>query len=103
MSSLDWLVLCITLFSIVVYGIWKSRGAKNIEGYLMGDRALPWYHIGLSVMATQASAITFISEPGLACSDGMRFVQFYFGLPFAMRSEERRVGKECRSRWSPYR
>ncbi len=84
MSSLDWLVLCLTLFSIVAYGLWKSRGAKNIEGYLMGDRALPWYHIGLSVMATQASAITFISEPGLAFSDGMRFVQFYFGLPFAM-------------------
>ena len=84
MSATDWLVLGVTLFSIVAYGIWKSRGAKNIESYLLADKQLPWYHVGLSVMATQASAITFISAPGLAYTDGMRFIQFYFGLPLAM-------------------
>ncbi len=84
MSIIDWLVLCITLLGIILYGIWKSRGAKNIETYLLADRKLPWYHVGLSVMATQASAITFLSAPGQAYSDGMRFIQFYFGLPLAM-------------------
>ena len=84
MSAIDWIVLCCTILFIVVYGIWKSRGSKNIDGYLLGDRSLPWYHVGLSVMATQASAITFLSAPGLAYADGMRFVQFYFGLPIAM-------------------
>jgi SSS family transporter len=68
----------------VSYGIWKSRGTKNIETYLLANKQLPWYHVGLSVMATQASAITFLSAPGQAYSDGMRFVQFYFGLPLAM-------------------
>jgi len=84
MSAIDWLVLGLTLLAIVAYGIWKSRGTKNIEGYLLADKQLPWYHVGLSVMATQASAITFLSAPGQAYSDGLRFVQFYFGLPFAM-------------------
>src|SRR6187402_1062665 len=84
MSYIDWWVLSITIFSIVAYGIWKSRGAKNIEGYLLADKQLPWYQVGLSVMATQASAITFLSAPGQAYSDGLRFVQFYFGLPLAM-------------------
>lgn len=84
MSLIDWLVLSITLLSIIVYGVWKSRGAKNIDGYLLADRQLPWYHVGLSVMATQASAITFLSAPGQGYSDGLRFVQFYFGLPLAM-------------------
>lgn len=84
MSAIDWWVLCITILSIVIYGIWKSRGTKNIDGYLLADKQLPWYHVGLSVMATQASAITFLSAPGLAYSDGLRFVQFYFGLPLAM-------------------
>jgi SSS family solute:Na+ symporter len=84
MSNIDWFVLCLTLFSIIAYGVWKSRGTKNIEGYLLADRKLPWYHVGLSVMATQASAITFISAPGLAYNDGLRFIQFYFGLPLAM-------------------
>lgn len=84
MSLIDWLVLGFTIFFIVAYGIWKSRGSRNIDGYLLGDRSLPWYHVGLSVMATQASAITFLSAPGLAYTDGMRFVQFYFGLPLAM-------------------
>jgi Na+/proline symporter len=84
MSNIDWAVLIITLLGIIIYGIWKSRGTKNIEGYLLADRKLPWYHVGLSVMATQASAITFLSAPGQAYSDGMRFIQFYFGLPLAM-------------------
>jgi Na+/proline symporter len=84
MSAIDWIVLGCTILFIVVYGIYKSRGTKNIDGYLLGDRSLPWYNVGLSVMATQASAITFLSAPGLAYSDGMRFVQFYFGLPIAM-------------------
>lgn len=84
MSWIDWVVLAFTILSIVAYGIYKSRGSKNIDSYLLGDRSLPWYHVGLSVMATQASAITFLSAPGLAYTDGMRFVQFYFGLPIAM-------------------
>jgi Na+/proline symporter len=84
MSAIDWIVLACTLLFIILYGIWKSRGTKNIEGYLLADRQLPWYHVGLSVMATQASAITFLSAPGQGYSDGLRFVQFYFGLPLAM-------------------
>jgi len=84
MSNLDWGVLIFTLVVIVVYGIYKSRGAQNINGYLLGNQSLPWYSVCLSVMATQASAITFLSAPGLAYSTGMGFVQFYFGLPLAM-------------------
>jgi Na+/proline symporter len=84
MSLTDWIVLAVTIIIIVVYGVWKSRGSKNIDSYLLGDQSLPWYNVGLSVMATQASAITFLSAPGQAYSDGMRFVQFYFGLPLAM-------------------
>ncbi|MDF3077308.1 MAG: sodium solute transporter superfamily [Sphingobacteriaceae bacterium] len=84
MSVLDWIVLTCTLLAIVVYGIYKSRGTQNIQGYLLGNQSLPWYHVFLSVMATQASAITFLSAPGLAYSTGMGFVQFYFGLPLAM-------------------
>lgn len=84
MSVIDWAVLGITLASIVIYGVWKSSGSKNMDHYFLGDQSLPWYHVGLSVMATQASAITFLSAPGQAFSDGMRFVQFYFGLPLAM-------------------
>lgn len=84
MSLVDWLVLAITLLSVAIFGIYKSRGTKNLETYLLADRQLPWYHVGFSVMATQASAITFLSAPGQAFSDGMRFVQFYFGLPIAM-------------------
>ncbi|MEB0264072.1 sodium:solute symporter, partial [Mucilaginibacter sp. 10I4] len=83
MSLTDWIVLGTTLLSIVIYGVWKSGTSKNIDQY-HGNRSLPWYHVGLSVMATQASAITFLSAPGQAYSDGMRFVQFYFGLPLAM-------------------
>jgi len=84
MSTIDWIVLIVTLLLIVVYGVWKSRHTHHIKGYLLADKQLPWYHVGLSVMATQASAITFLSAPGLAYSDGLRFVQFYFGLPLAM-------------------
>jgi SSS family solute:Na+ symporter len=84
MSTIDWAVLVLTLVVIVVYGIYKSRGTRNIDGYLLGNQSLPWYHVCLSVMATQASAITFLSAPGLAYSSGMSFVQFYFGLPLAM-------------------
>ncbi|MGN8067403.1 sodium:solute symporter [Mucilaginibacter sp. SG564] len=84
MSLPDWIVLGLTLLAIVAYGVWKSGSNKNIDQFLMGNRSLPWYHVGFSVMATQASAITFLSAPGQAYSDGMRFVQFYFGLPLAM-------------------
>lgn len=84
MSTTDWVVLTITLLSIVSYGVYRSRGIRNIDGYLLGNRSMSWYHIGFSVMATQASAITFLSAPGLAYSSGMSFVQFYFGLPLAM-------------------
>src|SRR6476661_4327576 len=84
MSVLDWVVLALTLLLIVSYGVYKSRGSTNIDGYLLGNQSLPWYHVCLSVMATQASAITFLSAPGLAYSTGMSFVQFYFGLPLAM-------------------
>ena len=84
MSVIDWAVLILTLVVIVVYGIYKSRGTHNIQGYLLGNQSLPWYHVSLSVMATQASAITFLSAPGLAYSSGMSFVQFYLGLPLAM-------------------
>ena len=84
MRTLDWIVLFGTVLLIVGYGIWKSRGSKNIEAYLMGNRQLKWWTIGLSIMATQASAITFLSTPGQAYDDGMRFVQFYLGQPIAM-------------------
>ncbi len=84
MSSIDWIVLIFTLLAIVAYGIYKSKNVKTIDGYILSDRSLPWYTVGLSVMATQASAITFLSAPGLAYSSGMSFVQFYFGLPLAM-------------------
>lgn len=84
MNWLDWGVMLGTLAFIVIYGIYKTRNQRNLEGYLRGDSSLPWWTIGLSVMATQASAITFMSTPGQAFDDGMRFVQFYFGLPIAM-------------------
>lgn len=84
MSIIDWIVLSGTLAFIVIYGIWKTRGSKDIEGYLLGDKSMKWWTICLSIMATQASAITFLSTPGQAFEDGMRFIQFYFGLPIAM-------------------
>ncbi|MBG7604947.1 MAG: sodium:solute symporter [Actinobacteria bacterium] len=84
MSALDWIVLSSFLTFVVVYGIWKTRGKKDIEDYLLANRSTPWYMVTLSIMATQASAITFLSTPGQAYVDGMRFVQFYLGLPIAM-------------------
>ena len=83
LAALDWVVLLGTIATIVLYGAWRSRGVRSVESYVRGD-ALPWPTIGLSIMATQASAITFLSTPGQGFSDGMRFVQFYFGLPLAM-------------------
>ena len=84
MSTVDWLVMSGFLLFIVIYGTWKSRGSKNIKEYLLANKATPWYTVALSIMATQASAITFLSTPGQAFVDGMRFVQFYIGLPIAM-------------------
>jgi len=84
LTALDWLVLVGTLAGIVVYGVWRSRGARDVNTYVVGDHTLRWPTIGLTIMATQASAITFISTPGQGFSDGMRFVQFYLGLPLAM-------------------
>ena len=84
MSLIDWAVLALTILTIVAYGVLKSGRNQNIDQFLVGNRSMPWYTVGLSVMATQASAITFLSAPGQAYSDGMRFVQFYFGLPLAM-------------------
>ncbi len=84
MSILDWIVLIGFLLFVLVYGIWKTRGKKNIQEYLLANKSTPWYTVTLSIMATQASAITFLSTPGQAYVDGMRFVQFYLGLPIAM-------------------
>ena len=84
MSSIDWIVLVATLAGIVAYGLYKSRTSKNLEGYFLSNRSMPWHLVLLSIMGTQASAITFLSVPGQAFTDGMRFVQAYFGLPLAM-------------------
>ncbi len=84
MSFADWIVLALTLLGITAYGLWKGRGSRDLNGFLLADRSLKWYTVAFSIMATQASAITFTSTPGQAFVDGMRFVQFYFGLPIAM-------------------
>ena len=85
MNIVDWIVLLGTIGGIVMYGIYRGKQSKHsLQGFLLADRELPWYHVLLSVMATQASAITFLSAPGQAYTDGMRFVQFYLGLPIAM-------------------
>lgn len=84
MNYLDWGVLFGTITFIVLYGIWKTRKTSTAEGYMRGDNSMKWWMIGVSIMATQASAITFLSTPGQAIEDGMRFIQFYFGLPLAM-------------------
>jgi solute:Na+ symporter, SSS family len=84
LRSLDWIVLVTTLATIVLYGMLKGRRQRRLEQYLLADRQMQWYTVALSVMATQASAITFLSTPGQAYTDGMRFVQFYLGLPVAM-------------------
>ncbi|MBY0479155.1 MAG: sodium:solute symporter [Chitinophagaceae bacterium] len=80
----DWIVLIATLFIVIAYGVYKSRTSKNLEGYFLGNRQMPWWVIMLSIMGTQASAVTFLTAPGQAYTDGMRFVQYYFGLPLAM-------------------
>ncbi len=84
MSTIDLIVLVLTLAGIVGYGIYKSRSTRDLDGYFRSNRSLPWFLVLLSIMGTQASAITFLSGPGQAYSDGMRFVQYYFGLPLAM-------------------
>ena len=84
MHWIDWIIMFAVLIGIIAYGVWKTRNVNNVQSYLLGDRELSWTTIGLSVMATQASAITFLSTPGQAYDDGMRFVQFYYGLPIAM-------------------
>jgi SSS family transporter len=84
MQQLDWIILSVTLLFIVVYGVWKTKGSQNVEEYILGNHTTPRHVVGLSVMATQASAITFLSTPGQAYHDGMGFVQFYLGLPLAM-------------------
>ncbi|MGB5170158.1 MAG: sodium:solute symporter [Eudoraea sp.] len=84
MGKIDWIILIGTLLSIVIYGVWKTRINKDVSDYVLGGNKSKWWTIGLSVMATQASAITFLSTPGQAFHDGMGFVQFYFGLPIAM-------------------
>ena len=84
MSPFDWAVLIAALSFFVGYGLWKSRGERGLDDFLIAGRRMPWPMVMLSVMATQASAITFLSTPGQGFADGLRFVQFYFGLPLAM-------------------
>jgi SSS family solute:Na+ symporter len=83
-GTIDWIVLVLTLLLIISYGVYKSTTEKNLKGYFQGDRTMPWYVVLLSIMGTQASAVTFLSGPGQAYTDGMRFVQYYFGLPLVM-------------------
>jgi SSS family transporter len=84
MTTTDWFVIVFTLSVIMIYGLYKSRTSKNLDGYFLSNRSMPWYLVLLSIMGTQASAITYLSGPGQAYTDGMRFVQYYFGLPLAM-------------------
>src|ERR1700751_1693538 len=84
MSTLDWIVLIVTLLSVILYGVYKSKSEKTLDGYFKSSNSMSWFLILLSIMGTQASAITFLSAPGQAFTDGMRFVQYYFGLPLAM-------------------
>ncbi len=84
MHTIDWIILIVSLLFIVVYGSLKTKGSKNVKDYILANNETPWHMVGISVMATQASAITFLSTPGQAYHDGMGFVQFYFGLPLAM-------------------
>jgi len=83
-TPVDWFVMVVTIIAIPSFGLWKGRGSKTVNQYLLAGKTMPWYAMGLSIMATQASAITFIATTGQAYVDGMRFVQFYFGLPIAM-------------------
>jgi SSS family solute:Na+ symporter len=84
MSNLDWVIMLLTLVLIIIFGVWKGRGQTGSDTYLRAGKQMPWHAVLLGIMATQASAITFLSGPGQAYSDGMRFVQYYFGLPLAM-------------------
>ena len=84
MNQIDWIVLIVTLLAIIVYGLFRSRTSHNLDGYFLSNRSMPWGLVLLSIMGTQASAITFLSAPGQAYTDGMRFVQYYFGQPLAM-------------------
>ena len=84
MRPLDWVVMFGWLAFIVSYGLYRGRGSSTTAKYMLAGRSMPWYAMGLSIMATQASAVTFISTTGQSYVDGMRFVQFYFGLPLAM-------------------
>jgi len=84
MSRPDWIVLALTLLGIIAYGLYKGRASRDLEGYFLSNRMVPWYMVLLGIMGTQASAVTFLSAPGQAYTDGMRFVQYYFGLPLAM-------------------
>lgn len=84
MSSTDWIILVLVLTGIILYGVYKSRTTKNLDGYFLSNRSMPWYLVLLSIMGTQASAITYLTGPGQSYTDGMRFVQYYFGLPIAM-------------------
>lgn len=84
MNQIDWIVLVLTLLAIIVYGLYRSRTSRNLDGYFLSNRSMPWGLVLLSIMGTQASAITFLSAPGQAYTDGMRFVQYYFGQPLAM-------------------
>lgn len=83
MNQLDWIVLIVTLTAIIGYGVYKSRTSRNLDGYFLSNRSMPWWIVMLSIMGTQASAVTFLAAPGQAYTDGMRFVQYYFGLPLA--------------------
>src|ERR671933_491120 len=84
MRLLDWIVFCTWLVSLVGYGLYRGRGSSTVDKYLLAGKTMPWYAMGLSILATQASAITFISTTGQGFVDGLRFAQFYFGLPIAM-------------------
>lgn len=84
MSLIDWTILVVVLSGIILYGVYKSRSSKNLDGYFLSNRSLPWYLVLLSIMGTQASAITYLTGPGQSYTDGMRFLQYYFGLPLAM-------------------
>src|SRR6201997_2372756 len=84
MTTLDWIVMIATIIAIPSFGLWRGRGGSTTSHYLLAGKTMPWYAMGLSIMATQASAVTFISTTGQSYVDGMRFVQFYFGLPVAM-------------------
>src|SRR6201988_3221249 len=84
MSTLDWFVLIVTLLAVILYGVYKSKSKKTLDGYFKSSNSMSWFLILLSIMGTQASAVTFLSAPGQAYTDGMRFVQYYFGLPLAM-------------------